>query len=195
MFSVSRAMKCTFVPIWGERGHRPLAWVGPVQNIAPVARRHLRALDRQMILQRQDGKCNCCGECIRLYPSPDCDADHILGVAKGGQTTTENMQLLCVRGHRSKTAKEARNCVKTINLGVHLDAKELYITSSPDEHALQFPVDKRTPLEAVTRGCALSLLAFDRVDRTYIEPMEDEVDYKAMLARFAFRPASDFGRT
>lgn len=183
-------MKCSFVPIWGERGHRPLAWAGPVQNIAPVARRHLGALDKQMILQRQDGKCNCCGERIRLYPSPNCDADHILGVAKGGKTTTENMQLLCVSGHRSKTAQEARNCVKTVELGVQLDAKELYIFTSADTDTLQFPVDKRTPLEAVTHGCTLSLLAFSRVDRTYIEPMEHEVDYEAMLARFAFRPAT-----
>ena len=180
-------MKFAFVPIWGEKDNKPLAWVGPLKNMAPEARKHLSAMDRQKLLRRQDGKCNCCGEGIQLYPFANCDADHILGVARGGKTTLENMQLLCVCGHRSKSSHEARNSVKVLDIGVQLDERELYIFTSG---ILQFPVDKRTPLEAVTDGCGLSLLAFSRVDREYIEIMEHEVDFETMLARFAFRPAT-----
>jgi len=179
-------MKYAFVPIWGENVSKALAWVGPLENMAPEARKHLSAVDKQVILQRQDGKCSCCGARIQLYPFPNCDADHILGVARGGKTTLENMQLLCVCGHRSKTSHEARNCVKMVDIDFKLDAKELYIFTSGE---LQFPVDKRTPLEAVTHGCGLSLLSFERVSREYTEEMEDEVDFKAMLSKFAYRPS------
>lgn len=180
-------MKSAFVPIWGENDHKPLAWVGPLKNMVPEARKNLSAMDKQKLFRRQDGKCNCCGERIQLYPFADCDADHILGVVRGGKTTLENMQLLCVCGHRSKSSHEARNSIKLLDLDVQLGAKQLYIFTSG---ILQFPVDKRTPLEAVTDGCGLSLLTFTRVDREYIEPMEHEVDYQEMLARFAFRPAT-----
>lgn len=179
-------MRFAFAPIWGENATKPLAWVGPVGNITAEARKHLSAVDKQMILRRQGGKCSCCGDRIHLYPFPNCDADHILGVARGGLTTLENMQLLCVRGHRSKTAHEARNCLKMVELDVQLETGELYIFTSGQ---LQFPVDKRTPLEAVTRGCGLSLLSFERVNREYVEQMEWEVDYEAMLSKFAYTPS------
>ena len=39
------------------------------------------------------------------------DIDHILGVAKGGQTTMENLQLLCEPCHFAKTGAELRKGV------------------------------------------------------------------------------------
>lgn len=53
---------------------------------------------------------------------------------------------------------------------------------------IQFPVDKRTPLEAITNGCGLSLLTFDRVDRTFVEEAYDEVDFAKMLEKFVYKP-------
>lgn len=35
---------------------------------------------------------------------------------------------------------------------------------------MAFPVDKRTPLEAVGDGCALSLLTYKRVNVMFVEP-------------------------
>lgn len=53
---------------------------------------------------------------------------------------------------------------------------------------IQFPVDKRTPLEAIQNGCGLSLLTFKRVDRTLVEDAYAEVDFGEMLERFAYKP-------
>ncbi|CAN0420961.1 unnamed protein product [Scytosiphon promiscuus] len=88
-------MKCAFVPVWGGEGDRPVAYVGPSQNLEPEVRRHpTTPIDMQRILKRQGSRCNCCGERIRLHPDANCDADHIVGVCRGSKTTVENIQLL-----------------------------------------------------------------------------------------------------
>ena len=169
------------MPIWS--GQRPLAWAGPLQNMVAATRRHLSTTDKLQVLSRQKRVCNCCGEHIELHPVANCDADHIIPVMRGGKTVLENTQLLCVTCHRRKTLHESRNSTKTVDVPFKL-AKEVYIFSTEDE--LQLPADKRTPLEAVSKGCGLSLLTYNKVKRTYVE---HHAEYEKMLSAFAFRPA------
>lgn len=49
--------------------------------------------------ERQDGICPQCGE---RFEFDDMDGDHILPWARGGKTTAENCQMLCVRDNRSR---------------------------------------------------------------------------------------------
>lgn len=182
-------MRYTFVAVWGS-GNKPRAWIGPAKNLAPVARRRVSAMDRQILLKRQNGTCNCCGEHIELYPVANCDADHVVPVARGGETLLENMQLLAVKCHRRKTLNESRNSIKIVNINGDLDGKVYIFSSSTDLQSGQFPVDKRTPMECVTNGCVLSLLTYKKVDREYVEPLSAEVDYYQMLSKFAFRPGT-----
>lgn len=175
-------MKYKFVPIWGSR-EKPVAWVGPYDNIVPEARGFLTPVDKQAILERQGGTCNCCEQRIKLRPYADCDADHIVGVCRGGKTVPENMQLLSVTHHRAKSANESRGAFRIVQTDVILDSRELYIFTHAD---FQFPVDKRTPLDALTYGCALSILSYAKVHRAYSSP--GEFDYVDMLNRFAFKP-------
>lgn len=44
-------MKCAVVPVWGEKGDRPVAYVGPSQNLKPEERRHPTPIDRQKSLE------------------------------------------------------------------------------------------------------------------------------------------------
>ncbi|CAM9196204.1 unnamed protein product [Laminaria digitata] len=150
-------MRCAFLPIWDGKGDKHVAYIGPSQNLKPETRRHLSPIDKQQILQRQCSRCNCCGERIRLYPSANCDADHIVGVCRGGKTTLENIQLLCVQDHRAKSAREAQGASRMIDVGLEPGDTSVYIFASG---TIQFPVDKRTPLEAIQNGRGLSLLTF-----------------------------------
>lgn len=43
---------------------------------------------------------------------------------------------------------------------------------------MAYPVDKRTPLEAIGAGCAPSLLTYTRVNRIVVEAAYEEVDYE-----------------
>ena len=178
-------MKCTFVPVWSGEGDKPVAYIGPSQNLKPEARRHLTPIDKQHILRRQGSRCNSCGERIRLHPFANCDADHIVGVCRGSKTTLENMQLLCVQDHRAKSAREAQAASRVLDIALEPGDTSVYIFASGP---LQFPVDKRTPLEAITNGCGLSLLAFNRAERTWVEDAYAEVDFEKMLEKFVYKP-------
>lgn len=160
-------MKFAFVSVWSGNGDKPVAYIGPSRNLKPEVRRYLTPLDKQYILNRQGSRCNSC-------------ADHIVGVSRGGRTTLENMQLLCVQDHRAKSAREAQGGLMTIDIDLAPSDTNVYIFAS---ETVQFPVDKRTPLEAITKGCGLSLLAFKKVDRTWVE-----VDFGKMLDKFVYKP-------
>lgn len=178
-------MKCAFVPVWSGNGNKAMAYIGPSQNLTPEVRRHLTPIDKQRILRRQGSRCNSCGERIRLHPFANCDADHIIGVCRGGKTTLENMQLLCVQHHREKSALEARCASKIIDIALEPSDTNVYIFTTG---TIQFPVDKRTPLEAITNGCGLSILAFDRMERAWAKDACAEVDFEKMLDKFAYKP-------
>ena len=62
----------------------------------------LRAFDnnqKREAYERQDGVCPQCGD---HYEFEEMDGDHILPWARGGKTTAENCQMLCVRDNRSR---------------------------------------------------------------------------------------------
>lgn len=169
-------MRCVFLPIWDGKGDKPVAYIGPSQNLEPETRRHLSPIDKQQLVQRRHSRCNCCGERIRLYPSANCDADHM---------TLENMQLLCVQEYRAKSAREAQGCLRVIDVGLEPGDTSVYRFASG---TIQFPLDKRTPLEAIQNGCGWSILTFKIVDRTFVEDAYVEVDLWKMSEKFVYKP-------
>ena len=60
---------------------------------------------RESIKERDHFTCCLCGNSIKKEPNLLLEIDHIIPVAKGGRTTTENLQTLCWRCNRSKGAK------------------------------------------------------------------------------------------
>ncbi|AAK14442.1 EsV-1-16 [Ectocarpus siliculosus virus 1] len=174
-----------FLPVFSGTASKPVAYIGPSHNLRPVARKHLTRPQKWAILERQRSRCNSYGDRIHIYPYANCDADHIISVCRGGKTLPENMNLLCLPCHRRKTCLEAGGLPRTVNVALEPGDTSVYIFT---EGVLAFPVDKRTPLEAIGDGCALSLLSYKRVDRTFVEPAYEEVDYAKMLQRFVYTP-------
>lgn len=181
-------MKQIFVPICGGITEKPTAYIGPSQNLKTEVRKFLPPMKKQMLLERQRSRCNSCTNAIQLYPFASCDADHIIGVDRGGQTKLENMQLLCVQCHRAKSAREARAGVKIVDICLESGASDVYIFT-PGKIQLQFPVDKRTPLEAIEQGCGLSLITFKRVNRiSVLQEAQHENDLGEMFRKFIYTP-------
>lgn len=60
----------------------------------------------------QNGACAYCQKKISQAPA-DFDADHIIPVKHGGRTVRENLHLLCVSCHRTKSALERRTGATT----------------------------------------------------------------------------------
>lgn len=64
---------------------------------------NLRTFDdkiKQKVYEKQNGKCNECGDSFELEQM---HADHILPWSKGGKTVEENCQMLCVKCNLSKS--------------------------------------------------------------------------------------------
>ena len=184
-------MKCLFLPVFNGINPKPVGYVGPTYNLKTVARKHLTRPQKMAILERQRSRCNSCGDRIQLYPyAATCDADHIIGVCRGGDTVLHNTQCLCVRCHRAKSSREASAVPRMIELPLSPSDRNVYIFTRGD--TIAFPVDKRTPLEAITNGCTLSLLSYKKVDRTFVEPTYEEVDFEKMLQKFVYTPRNSF---
>ncbi|CBJ33465.1 EsV-1-16 [Ectocarpus siliculosus] len=178
-------MRCTFLPVFGGVGQAPVAYVGPSHNLRPRARKHLTRSQKQAVLQTQRSRCNSCGDLIHLQPYANCDADHVIGVCRGGETVEENTQMLCVRCHRQKTCLEAGGSPRTVEVALEPGDSNVYIFTGG---TMDLPCDKRTPLEAIGDGCALSIITYKRVNRKVVKVVDEGVDYAKMLQRFVYNP-------
>jgi hypothetical protein len=71
------------------------------ESEAPADRAALPARVRELVWQRDRGRCASCGSKQRL------EFDHVIPVALGGSSTARNLQLLCERCNRAKGASLA----------------------------------------------------------------------------------------
>jgi len=68
--------------------------------------RQFEERDRKTVYAKQNKKCKMCK---KPFPLDKLQGDHIRPWSKGGPTTVDNCQLLCVECHKDKTAKQARS--------------------------------------------------------------------------------------
>lgn len=59
--------------------------------------RHIQDKTKRFVYSRDMGKCNCCGSSNKL------EYDHIIPYSCGGNSSRNNIQLLCQRCNRSKS--------------------------------------------------------------------------------------------
>lgn len=57
---------------------------------------------RFLVMKRDDFKCTICGKSPSNYPGLELELDHILPWSKGGETTYENLQTLCLDCNQGK---------------------------------------------------------------------------------------------
>lgn len=68
-----------------------------IVQIAIRRERYITQLSRREVWKRDNGKCRECGSDESL------EFDHMIPVSKGGNSTTNNVQLLCLRCNRAKS--------------------------------------------------------------------------------------------
>ena len=64
---------------------------------------------REFIKARDNFTCCTCGNSTRIEPNLLLEIDHIIPIAKGGQTTEDNLQTLCWKCNRAKSDKIINN--------------------------------------------------------------------------------------
>ncbi|MFE9779276.1 HNH endonuclease [Streptomyces sp. NPDC005775] len=57
---------------------------------------------------RKAGQCSC-AHCREVFPADSLEVDHRLPLSHGGLDVLTNIQVLCIRCHRAKTANDRRN--------------------------------------------------------------------------------------
>ncbi|MBF8766024.1 HNH endonuclease [Pseudomonas putida] len=67
---------------------------------------HAWRLKRERILKRDDYLCRQCAQAGRVAEATE--VDHIVNKAAGGSDADENLQALCEKCHKAKTAGESR---------------------------------------------------------------------------------------
>lgn len=83
----------------------------------PGKRRGVPPEAKRQIFREQGCRCAFCQKSICIDPA-DFDCDHIVPVKYGGPTCRSNLQLLCVRCHRKKSALERRREINVCNASV-----------------------------------------------------------------------------
>ncbi|MEU2357758.1 HNH endonuclease signature motif containing protein [Streptomyces misionensis] len=81
-----------------QRIDRARAMVAMGEEPRTAARRHISDDVKQLVWQRDRGRCRRCGAVTELQ------YDHIIPVAMGGASTAENLQILCGPCNRRKAA-------------------------------------------------------------------------------------------
>lgn len=72
----------------------------PDQSSRKTTRPHIPLALRYKVMKRDQGKCQWCS---RQAPDVEIHLDHIVPVSKGGETTLENLQLLCAEDNLAKS--------------------------------------------------------------------------------------------
>ena len=73
-----------------------------VNELLVKKRMHVSVEDVVKLLERQEKKCNCCGDPLTKRR----EVDHIRPLAQGGGNELDNLQLLCLECHATKTERE-----------------------------------------------------------------------------------------
>ncbi len=70
-----------------------------IYNPESTNKRYISPLVKQIVWERDNGKCVCCGSQSEL------EYDHIIPVSKGGSCSENNIQILCFTCNRTKSDK------------------------------------------------------------------------------------------
>lgn len=156
-----------FRPIWYRKDNgrwEPAFWIGPKECLIPNTRMTINSIDRNMVLVRQNSKCNACGQKICLYPFSNADLDHIIPLSMGGKNVISNLQLLCVMCHRHKTAMENERNIKRFPIGNNSD--KILIIYPSDKGDKNFDIE--TELEEYDPIGAMNQVSREKREYNYI---------------------------
>lgn len=84
--------------VWGVCGY--------IVSDDPTVRKDATKAERLCLLKEQENKCVYCKCPVYFGKASNADVDHIIPLSLGGDTSIDNMQVLCVQCHRRKTGLE-----------------------------------------------------------------------------------------
>lgn len=116
-----RAVWDTFNGIW-----YPVAWVGPLTNLAASRRAKASPKTIQGLLRAQNNMCKVCFSEVRIGERSNCDVDHILPLGLGGNNAIDNLQ-----DHRRKCSFEGQaTLAHPVSRDIELEDGAVYIVRS-----------------------------------------------------------------
>lgn len=75
-------------------------------DLLAFKRRSISDNVRNILYQRQKGRCTDCGERLILIGPAPCHSDHIIPLARGGSDDIRNLQLLCAPCNLRKGSRD-----------------------------------------------------------------------------------------
>ena len=119
--------KSTFCAVYGSSGGIWTArfWVGPIESLGVKDKKCVTDDQKAALLKRQSGLCQECSSSVSIGSYSNADIDHIIPRHLGGKTVLENLQIICVPCHRTKTGLESK-AVRRIFPGLELEDGRMY---------------------------------------------------------------------
>lgn len=114
--------KSTFCAVYGSIDGTWTArfWVGPIESLGAKDKKRVTDDQRTVLLKRQNHLYQECSCSVFIGSYSNADIDHIIPRHLGGKTDVDNLQVICVPCHRSKTRLEMKG-VKKAFPGLELD--------------------------------------------------------------------------
>ena len=103
--------KSTFCAVYGSSDGNWQArfWVGPIECLGVKDKKCVREDQKKELLERQSGLCQECSCPVSIGSYSNADIDHIIPRHLGGTTVLNNLQIICVPCHRTKTGLESKS--------------------------------------------------------------------------------------
>lgn len=103
--------KSTFCAVYGSSNGTWQArfWVGPIECLGVKDRKGVREDQKKALVERQSSLCQECSCPVSIGSYSNADIDHIIPRHLGGKTVLNNLQIICVPCHRTKTGLESKS--------------------------------------------------------------------------------------
>lgn len=106
----SQCPQCTFGAVYGSIDGiwSVRFWIGPLENIGARDKKKVTESQKRELMVRQNSLCQECNCPVSIGSYSNSDIDHIVPRHLGGKTVLNNLQVICVPCHRTKTGLESK---------------------------------------------------------------------------------------
>lgn len=131
-----RSDQVTFSAVYGSSDGVWSArfWVGPIIRLGAKDKKRVSDDQKTALLERQNNLCQECSCPVFIGSYSNADIDHIVPRHLGGMSVLNNLQVICVPCHRTKTGLESK-AVKRMFPGLELEPNgRMYAVSNDRPH-------------------------------------------------------------
>lgn len=132
--------KSTFCAVYGSSDGTWTVrfWVGPIESLGVKDKKCVTDDQKTALLERQNHLCQECACPVSIGSYSSADIDHIIPRHLGGKTVLENLQIICVPCHRTKTGLESKGVRRVFpSLELGPSDRSMYAVASVGPHDLK----------------------------------------------------------